>query len=343
MPGDYSVDSVYVVMGFPMMRSTPVLFYNKDALEATGLRPPTNWEGLRAAANALTTSTTKGLGLPDTWSTWIYGGFAHQAGTQVINRTDWTTVTFETDGNTEALTIWDTLAKDGSIPVPLTPWSDAVDNFVAGAFPMLYFTPGGIAKVKAGATFNWDCVYMPAGPKGFAATQGGGDFHIFQGVSKAEQDAAWKLIQFLTNPENAARYAAASGYVAVNKKSYDTEKMKAVVAETPQYLVARDQMESYGYPQMMSENIQQVREVLWTNLDDLVAGTKTVAQVQADGQAGMTAAIFGEDAPAESPPASESVIDPPAPSPPASSPTSAASGMRVGLALMFGGIIALLK
>lgn len=95
----------------------------------------------------------------------------------------------------------------------------------------------------------------------------------------------------MTNPENAANYAAASGYIAVNKKSYDTEKMKAVVAETRQYLVACDQMETYGYPQMMSLNIDAVREVLWTNLADLVAGNKTVAHVQADGQAGMTAAI----------------------------------------------------
>ena len=330
-------------MGFPMMRSTPVLYYNKDVLDAAGIKPPTNWEQLIVAAQSLTTATTKGLGLPDRWSIWFYDGFSHQGGTQVIEESDWSTVTFDSKGNTEALTVWDQLGKDGSIPVPLTPWSDAVDNFVAGAFPMLYFTPGGIAKVKAGATFNWDCVFMPAGTQGFGATQGGGDFHIFKGVSKDEQDAAWKLIEFLTNPENAAKYAAASGYIAVNKKSYDTDKMKAVVAETPQYLVARDQMETYGSPQMMSVNILEVIEVLSTNLDDLVAGIKTLAQVQADGQAGMTAAIFGEDAPAESPPASESVIDPPAPSPPASSPTSAASGMRVGLALMFGGIIALLK
>lgn len=50
---------------------------------------------------------------------------------------------------------------------------------------MLYFTPGGIAKVKQEATFNWDSVFMPAGTQGYGATQGGGDFHIFKGVSKA--------------------------------------------------------------------------------------------------------------------------------------------------------------
>jgi ABC-type glycerol-3-phosphate transport system substrate-binding protein len=38
------------VMGFPMMRSTPVLYYNKDVLDAAGVTPPTNWDELIATA-----------------------------------------------------------------------------------------------------------------------------------------------------------------------------------------------------------------------------------------------------------------------------------------------------
>ena len=333
------------LMGWPMMRSTPVLYYNVDMLNEAGVEPPRDWKELIEAAKQLTTGTSKGLGIPDTWSDWIYGAFSRQAGTQVIEDRNWETVTFDSKGNTHALAVWKKLAEDGSIPVPLTPWSDAISNFLNGEFPMLYFTTGGISTIKeAGANFTWNAVYCPAGTHGFGVNEGGGDFHIFSGVPKASQDAAWKLIKFLTTPENAAQWSVASGYIAVNKKAYDTELMQAALKETPQYAVARDQL-VYSYAQMMSENIDKVRQVLNDNLDALVAGNKTIAEVQADGQAGMVAAIGApapalEPAPAPTPPSDlcpcsdiESAKDVPIMSA-NSSPTL--TGVRAGLALALG-------
>jgi hypothetical protein len=120
--------------------------------------------------------------------------------------------------------------------------------------------------------------------------------------------------------------------------------MQAALKETPQYAVARDQL-VYSYAQMMSENIDKVRQVLNDNLDALVAGNKTIAEVQADGQAGMVAAIGApapalEPAPAPTPPADlcpcsdiESAKDVPIMSA-NSSPTL--TGVRAGLALALG-------
>ena len=78
----------------------------------------------------------------------------------------------------------------------------------------------------------------------------------------------------------------------MNKVAYDTELMQAALKETPQYVVARNQL-SYAYPQMMSENINEVRQVLNGNLNALVGGNKTIAAFQADGQVGMVEAIGG--------------------------------------------------
>jgi sn-glycerol 3-phosphate transport system substrate-binding protein len=320
------------LMGWPMMRSTPVLYYNVDMLNEAGIDPPRDWKQLIDAAKTMTTDTRKGLGIPDSWSDWIYGAFSRQAGTQVIEDRNWESVTFDSKGNTIALAIWKKLAEDGSIPVPLTPWSDAISNFLNGDFPMLYFTTGGISTIKeAGANFTWNAVYCPAGTHGFGVNQGGGDFHIFSGVPKASQDAAWKLIQFLTTPENAAQWSVASGYIAVNKKAYDTELMQAALKETPQYAVARDQL-VYSHAQMMSENIDKVRQVLNDNLNALVAGNKTIAEAQAYGQAGMVAAI-GAPVPTPSDDLTPSdmggVI--------MSAPSSATmTGVRTGLALVLG-------
>lgn len=336
---EVNYESPLTLMGWPMMRSTVVLYYNVDMLNEAGIDPPRDWKELIDAAKAMTTDTRKGLGIPDLWSDWIYGAFSRQGGTQVI-KNDRETVTFDSKGNTNALSVWKKLAEDGSIPVPLTPWSDAISNFLNGDFPMLYFTTGGISTIKeAGANFTWNAVYCPAGTHGFGVNQGGGDFHIFSGVPKASQDAAWKLIQFLTTPENAAQWSVASGYIAVNRKAYDTELMQAALKETPQYAVARDQL-VYSHAQMMSENIDKVRQVLNDNLNALVAGNKTIAEAQADGQAGMVAAI-GAPVPTPSDselcPCSELTKDEPIKS--ANSATM--TGVRTGLALVLvGGIFA---
>jgi len=281
--GDY-------IEGFPMMRSTPVLYYNQDMLDEKNISVPTTWEELADAASELTTDTVKGLGIPDNWQDWIFGAFSSQAGSQLIED-DWTTVTFDSTGNTAALNAWNEMARKGSMTVPLTSWSTAITDFSEGKFAMLYFTTGGITTAKQSAPFNWSCAFCPAGPNGFGVEEGGGDFHIFNNIPKAKQDAAWKLIYFLTNPENAAIWSAATGYIAVNKGAYETELMKEAVKETPQRLVAKDQMESYSHAQTMSVDIQNVRTVFKNNIAAVVDGTKTVDQAQTAGQEGASAFI----------------------------------------------------
>ena len=163
--------------GIPFMRSTPILYVNKDMLDAAGVQVPTTWKELVSAAASLTTDDVAGLGIPDTWDDWIFGAFSRQAGSQLIEN-DWTTPTFNSEGNAEALSTWVELANAGSIPVPLTPWSTSIADFNAGKFAMLYWTTGGMSSVKADAPFSWDAVFCPAGPAGFGVEQGGGDLHI---------------------------------------------------------------------------------------------------------------------------------------------------------------------
>ena len=136
-------------------------------------------------------------------------------------------------------------------------------------------------------------MYCPAGPFGYGVEEGGGDFHIFKDVPKDNQDAAWRLIMFLTSPENSAKWSAATGYIAVNKAAYDMQEMQEVVRETPAYAVARDQFE-YANPQMMAINVEEVREVVKDNLNAALVGSKSVEEALADGQAGMKRVIFGD-------------------------------------------------
>ena len=150
--------------------------------------------------------------------------------------------------NGQALNVWNDLARNGNVPVPLVPWGDAVSGFINQDYAILYYSSGGITAVKAGATnFTWDAAFLPAGPEGYGVESAGGDVHILNNIPKVQQDAAWEWIKFLVAPEQAAAWSAASGYIAVNKGAFDTEVMKEAVSETPQFLVPVEQLQ-YGHP-----------------------------------------------------------------------------------------------
>jgi len=287
------------VYGLPMMRSTPVLYVNTDLLKEAGIdSPPTTWQQLvddyAPITNYFLDKDIHALAIPDTWTDWIFGAFSRQAGSQLI-KNDWITATFNSEGNSEALNLWVELTNKGIVPSPLVPWSNAINLFVRGKVAMLYYTTGGISRIKSSpANFTWEAVFCPAGPAGYGVEEGGADLHIFNNIPKKNQDAAWKLITFLTSPEIAATWSAASGYIAVNKESYNTYIMESVVQETPAYLVARDQFQ-YAHPQMMSKNINEVRNVVNGNLNDALTGGKTVVEALEDGQAGLIRIISGGD------------------------------------------------
>ncbi len=233
--------------GMPMMRSTPLLYYNQDMFDAAGVSaPPTNWDELVSAAKSLTTDSKKGLCIPNLWSDWMFASFSREAGSQIIDDADWNIATYENDENRKALNVWNDLARGGNVPLPLVAWGDAVPGFNNQEYPMLYYSSGGITAVREGASasnFTWGAAFLPGGPEGYGVETAGGDVHILNNIPKEQQDAAWEWIKFLASQEQAAEWSVASGYIAVNKGAYDTKLMNETTAETPQFLVPMKQLE----------------------------------------------------------------------------------------------------
>ncbi|GAK55852.1 extracellular solute-binding protein family 1 [Candidatus Vecturithrix granuli] len=275
------------IYGFPFQRSTPVLYWNKDAfkasadeLTAAGLDPnraPQNWDELAAYSKILTKregNETKQYGviLPGGWNDWIFEAFSRQNGSQLLKE-DGKTVTFDTPENLEALKLWADLMITYKTSPVLRPWNITPEDFIAGISAMMYYSTGGMTQVRELAKFDFGVAFLPA-KKQFGTPVGGGDFHIFKGIPKENQDAAWEFIKFMTNPEQAGYWSRASGYVAVNKKSYELPEMQTFLEEFPQMAVARDQLE-YAYPKMMAVNYQLIRNAMTSNLDAAMEGKIT--------------------------------------------------------------------
>lgn len=293
------------IYGFPFQRSTPILYWNKDMfraaadkLKAAGLdpnRPPETWDELVKYAEILTIredNETKqyGLIIPGGWNDWIFEAFARQNGSQLLME-DGLTVTFDTPENLEALKLWVHLMQELKVCPVLRPWNITPDDFIGKVTAMMYYSTGGMAKIRKTADFEWGAAFMPK-KKQFGTPVGGGDFHIFKGIPKENQDAAWKFAKFMTRPDTAAYWSIESGYVAVNKKSYDLPEMKDFLEQFPQMTVARDQLK-YAKPKMMAVNYQLIRNAMTTNLDAALEGKKTPEKALADTQKLIEEAIKG--------------------------------------------------
>jgi len=259
----------------PFQKSTPIFYYNKDMLREAGLDPekaPTNWDELKTMASKLVEkengqTTRWGIEIPI--DQWIFSIFILQNGGK-INNAEGTETFFNTPEAIEATEYLLSLVKEGLMPAKRL-FGDSSADFVAGKTAMMYNSTGSLTFVKNSASFDWGVAYLPERAKRLVAT-GGGQFVIMNGIPESRQEAAWEFVKWMTEPEQAARWSRISGYVAVNKKSFDVPEMAEYVKNFPFALVARDQLQyAVGEPPK-THSARQVAKLMSDTAEGILAG-----------------------------------------------------------------------
>ncbi|WP_270889058.1 ABC transporter substrate-binding protein [Pedococcus sp. 5OH_020] len=193
--------------GLPFDGESTGLFYRTDLFAAAGITaPPRTWEEFQADAARLTQPDKKQYGYilfaPESayyWYPWLW-----QNGGQLLNE-DGTAAAFNSDKAKTAASFYVGLAKYS--PKDFLN-SNSYDGRVA-------FATGKVAMYMAGAWFagvldgefpkikgKWAAAPLPEGPAGCATTVAGDSLVMFSGGKN--QDAAWKWLEFLSQPENIA-------------------------------------------------------------------------------------------------------------------------------------------
>jgi sn-glycerol 3-phosphate transport system substrate-binding protein len=111
-----------------------------------------------------------------------------------------------------------------------------------------------------------------------------------KGAPQEKQDAAWKFIEFISRPEYVADYSINTGYIAHRYSAYDTDAMKAYVAEVPQALDTRDALEFAG-AELATQNLGQVRGIFHDYIQRAINGEMTPADAMAAAQVEAEAAL----------------------------------------------------
>jgi ABC-type glycerol-3-phosphate transport system substrate-binding protein len=197
-------DSMY---GLPIDGESTGLFYRTDLFEQAGIDgPPQTWDEFQAAAEALTDESAQQYGFTlfasesaYYWYPWLY-----QAGGDLLTE-DGKDIAFDSPEAKEAADFYVNLANY-SPPDYFN--SNSYDGRVA-------FAEGQSAMYVAGAWFagtmstefpkldgKWDTAPLPSGPAGCKTTIAGDSLILLKGGDNP--DAAWKWIEFLSEPDNLA-------------------------------------------------------------------------------------------------------------------------------------------
>lgn len=238
--------------GIPFQRSTPVLYWNKEAFAEAGLDPdvaPTNWDEMVEFGKKLTKKDASGnvsqwgVRIPSAgFPYWLFQGLSTPAGAILAN-SDGNKTNFNDPKVVEALEYLVALSAEHGVMQPGSiEWGPTPKAFFERETAMMWTTTGNLTNVRKNAPFDFGVAMLPAKERRGAPT-GGGNFYLFKDSSDDQKAAAVEFVKWITAPEQAAVWAIATGYVAPRPDAWETDAMKAYAADFPPALVARDQLE----------------------------------------------------------------------------------------------------
>lgn len=273
----------------PWYVETRVLFVDTALAEQAGVSPtPTSWDDLMATSKGMQAAgaqwgITLQAGQTGAWQTFM--PFAWQAGAEIMNE-DQTEFTFDTPEFVKALTYYQSFFTDGVAPKEL-PDGTLEPDFVAGKIGAFQSGPWhiGILDETGGEGFldGVTLAPLPADEKQ-ASFIGGSNLAVFKGSEN--RDAAWKFVQWLSQPEvQAAWYAETSDLPAVQSAWEEGD-----LASDPALAVFGEQMTTAQAPpsiptweQISSVIDTELEKVCKSGMDPQEAATAIQQQAEAIG------------------------------------------------------------
>jgi multiple sugar transport system substrate-binding protein len=185
------------IFGFPKDGNTLAMAYSTEMLEAAGVQPPTNWDELAAAAEALTSGDTKAFCLNNSLDRAL--AFIYQNGGALLSD-DKSQNVFDSQETRDALATYLGWFANGQAARAADLGDDWCGKSLGEGKVAMIFEGGWLDPFMTTSYPDTGYAWAPM-PQGTQPATLGFTVSYSIGVDSANQDAAWVLLQYLTGPE----------------------------------------------------------------------------------------------------------------------------------------------
>ncbi len=279
------------MLSMPFNSSTPVLYYNKDALAKAGAKVPTTWEEMGKVGHKLRDAGYQ-CGFTTSWQSWI----------QLENLSARHDLPFASEndgfGGMDAK-----LTFNGPLQVKhiqqLADWqkdgifeyggrrSDSAPLFYSGECAMFMGSSAGYAGIKSNVKgFDFGVSQLPywksAIDKPKNSIIGGASLWTLKGHSPEEYKGVARFFTFLSSPKIQADWHQSTGYLPITHAAADLTRKQGFYQKNPGTDVAITQMTSTT-PTANSKglrlgNFVQIRDIINEELETVWAGKATAKE-----------------------------------------------------------------
>jgi len=283
----FYADSDGKMIGMPFNSSTPLLYYNKDALAKAGVDVPKTWQEFEAAAPKLKEAGYTALA--QSHSPWIFfENFMSRHNLQMATANNgYDSTNVEILYNNDALKDHWQHVKDwkdaGYYGYYGRAWGANQDAFVQQKVAMWIGSSGSFGGLRKSAQFDFGASTLPywkgVGDAPKSTFIGGAALFAFSGHDAAQDAGVAEFFKFLTKPETQYYWHKETGYVPITNAAYELAKEDGYYKESPDAEVGITQLSEEGGEWTKGYRLGfyvQIREVIYREVDKIMNGEETV-------------------------------------------------------------------
>jgi sn-glycerol 3-phosphate transport system substrate-binding protein len=283
------------LLSMPFNSSTPVLWYNRDALAKAGVAaPPKTWNEMKSASEKLVAAGYK-CGFSFGWQSWV----------MVENYSAWHNLPIGTKEN--GFTGLDTEFRFNNPAVKkrlasIADWSkgslfiyggrrgDSLSMFTNGECGMWMNSSAYYGSIKKQAKFDYAQTMLPLDTDAAKGPQnsiiGGATLWVLRGHDKGDYKGVAKFMTYLSSPEVQSWWHQETGYVPITTPAYELSRQQGFYDKNPGTDTAIQQL-SLNEPTPNSRGLRfgsfvQVRDIINEEMEAIWNGSKTADQALDD-------------------------------------------------------------
>lgn len=282
------------LLSMPFNSSTPVLWYNQEALDKAGVAVPKTWNDMKTASEKLVAAGYK-CGYSFGWQSWVmienYSAWHNQpVGTQENGFAGLNTeFSFNSPAIKTRLQAIADSAKDKLFAYGGRR-GDSLPMFINQECAMWMNSSAYYGSIKSQAKFKFGQTMLPldtdVAKKPQNSIIGGATLWVLKGHAKQDYKGVAKFMTYLSSPEVQAWWHQETGYVPITTAAYELSKKQGFYANNPGTDTAIQQL-SLNQPTANSRGVRfgnfvQVRDIINEEMEAIWNGSKTAAAAMDD-------------------------------------------------------------